>query len=147
MAPDLADLEKSLWDAADELRAISGLAVVREVGPVCLLDGRGDGPAVLGEPHPELQIINDRFDDELAAILEDADLVRHFVGRGFLGKAMFVAIDKTTAVRMYELVAEQWASHLAELRGRAARLPKLVSGSGSTSRSRSCSTRTTRTAS
>lgn len=54
-----------------------------------------------------------------------ADLVRHFVGRGFLGKAMFVAIDKVTAVRMHDLVAEEWEVHLAELREQAERLPGL----------------------
>ena len=37
-----------------------------------------------------------------------ADLVRHFAARGYLGKAMFVAIDKATAVRMYEKVKAQW---------------------------------------
>lgn len=77
---------------------------------------------------PELQITNERFDEELSDILEEAelddsqeralsrrfateyqlitrpdrlrriaaDLVRHFVGRGFLGKAMFVAMRPTT---------------------------------------------------
>jgi type I restriction enzyme R subunit len=106
---------------------------------------------------PELQIINESFDQELTGILEAAelddsqeqalgrrfateyqlitrperlrriaaDLVRHFVGRGFLGKGMFVAIDKVTAVRMYDLVAEEWAVHLEELRERAQRLPEL----------------------
>lgn len=52
-----------------------------------------------------------------------ADLVRHFVGRGFLGKAMVVSIDKATAIRMYDLVAHEWQRHLAELEERAARLP------------------------
>ena len=33
-----------------------------------------------------------------------ADLVRHFAARGYRGKAMFVAIDKATAVRMYDKV-------------------------------------------
>jgi type I restriction enzyme R subunit len=108
---------------------------------------------------PELQIINERFDDELTELLEQAeldeqqeralsrrfgaeyqlitrparleriaaDLVRHFVGRGFLGKAMFVAIDKATAVRMYDLVSAQWAVHLAELEELRDRLPPLES--------------------
>jgi type I restriction enzyme, R subunit len=44
------------------------------------------------------------------------DLVRHFVGRGFAGKAMYVAIDKATAVRMYDYVTAEWAIYLAELR-------------------------------
>ena len=106
---------------------------------------------------PELQIVNERFDEELTEILEAAelddqqeralsrrfgaeyqlitrperlrriaaDLVRHFVGRGFLGKAMFVAIDKATAVRMYDLVEEEWATHLATLEALSARLPPL----------------------
>jgi type I restriction enzyme R subunit len=54
-----------------------------------------------------------------------ADLVRHFVGRGFLGKAMFVAIDKATAVRMYDFVAAEWEQHLGELEELAERLPPL----------------------
>jgi type I restriction enzyme, R subunit len=36
-------------------------------------------------------------DDRLEAIAED--LVQHFVGRGYQGKAMMVCIDKATAVR------------------------------------------------
>jgi type I restriction enzyme R subunit len=43
-----------------------------------------------------------------------ADLVRHFAARGYRGKAMFVAIDKATAVRMYEKVRKHWAELLAE---------------------------------
>jgi len=43
-------------------------------------------------------------DDRLNAIA--LDLVDHFLNRGFLGKAMFVAIDKKTAVRMYYKVRE-----------------------------------------
>ncbi len=112
---------------------------------------------------PELQLINESFDEELTGILEAAeldeaqekalsrrfateyqlitrperlrriaaDLVRHFVGRGFLGKAMFVAVDKATAVRMYDLVVEEWAEHLAELRERARRGCPSSSGSAS----------------
>lgn len=106
---------------------------------------------------PELQIINENFDQELTSLLEEAelddsqeaalarrfateyqlitrperlrriaaDLVRHFVARGFLGKGMFVAIDKVTAVRMYDLVAEEWQTHLEELQDRAERLSEL----------------------
>lgn len=54
-----------------------------------------------------------------------ANLVRHFVGRGFRGKAMYVAIDKATAVRMYDLVQKEWAAHLAELEAQLATTPKL----------------------
>jgi type I restriction enzyme R subunit len=41
-------------------------------------------------------------DDRLETIAED--IVRHFTGRGFPGKAMVVSIDKATAVRMYDKV-------------------------------------------
>ena len=54
-----------------------------------------------------------------------ADLVHHFVNRGFRGKAMYVAIDKATAVRMYDLVEAEWSRYLAELEGRLANTPKL----------------------
>ncbi|MFL6117555.1 MAG: HsdR family type I site-specific deoxyribonuclease, partial [Catenulispora sp.] len=53
------------------------------------------------------------------------DLVRHFVGRGFAGKAMYVGIDKAAAVRMYDLVRQAWAEHLAELRAQHDALPEL----------------------
>ncbi len=53
------------------------------------------------------------------------DLVRHFVGRGFDGKAMVVSIDKATAVHMHNLVREQWEVHLAELRAEHDALPEL----------------------
>ena len=53
------------------------------------------------------------------------DLVAHFVGRGFSGKAMYVGLDKAAAVRMYNLVQVAWAEHLAELRARHDALPEL----------------------
>jgi type I restriction enzyme R subunit len=36
------------------------------------------------------------------------DIVRHFLGRGFLGKAMVVSIDKATALRVHDKVAAEW---------------------------------------
>ena len=54
-----------------------------------------------------------------------SDLVAHFVGRGFTGKAMYVGIDKAAAVRMYDYVREAWAEHLAELRAQHDALPEL----------------------
>ncbi len=36
------------------------------------------------------------------------DIVLHFMGRGFAGKAMIVSIDKITAVKMYDKVKTQW---------------------------------------
>ena len=64
-----------------------------------------------------------RADHPPPAALEEiaADLVRHFVNRGFRGKAMYVAIDKATAVRMYDLVEAEWARYLAELEDRVGR--------------------------
>jgi len=53
------------------------------------------------------------------------DVVRHFVHRGFDGKAMLVSIDKATAVRMHDLVREEWTEHLAELRAEHDSLPEL----------------------
>ena len=43
------------------------------------------------------------------------DLVRHFTGRGFLGKAMVVCIDKATAVRMYDKVRANWTTEISRL--------------------------------
>lgn len=43
------------------------------------------------------------------------DLVWHFNERGYQGKAMFVALDKPTAVRMYDYVMEYWPEYLKEL--------------------------------
>ncbi|EON76840.1 Type I restriction-modification system, restriction subunit R [Lunatimonas lonarensis] len=43
------------------------------------------------------------------------DLVWHFNERGYQGKAMFVALDKPTAVRMHQLVMKYWPEYLAEL--------------------------------
>ena len=106
---------------------------------------------------PELQLVNDDFPDELADLLDEADLdeeaegqlarrfgreymllsrperlktvandlVRHFVGRGFTGKAMYVGIDKAAAVRMYDYVQEAWAEYLLELRAQHDALPEL----------------------
>ena len=47
-----------------------------------------------------------------------ADIVTHFLGRGFVGKAMVVSVDKITAARMYEKVQAQWKSRLAALRAK-----------------------------
>ncbi len=53
------------------------------------------------------------------------DLVAHFVGRGFTGKAMYVGVDKAAAVRMYGYVQEAWAEHRAELQAAHDALPEL----------------------
>ena len=46
------------------------------------------------------------------------DLVWHFNERGYQGKGMLVALDKPTAVRMYDYITEYWQEYLAELRAR-----------------------------
>jgi type I restriction enzyme R subunit len=51
--------------------------------------------------------------DRLEAIAED--LVLHFMGRGYRGKAMVVAVDKATAVRMYDKVQKHWKKQIAYL--------------------------------
>lgn len=53
-------------------------------------------------------------DDRLETIA--TDLVKHFVGRGYRGKAMMVCIDKATAVRMYDKVQAQWKIQLTEFK-------------------------------
>lgn len=46
------------------------------------------------------------------------DLVWHFNERGYQGKAMYVALDKPTAVKMYDLVQQYWPEYLKELQER-----------------------------
>ncbi len=65
-------------------------------------------------------------DDRLDQIA--ADLARHFAARGYLGKAMFVAIDKATAVRMHDKFRVQWAALLAEQQQRLAATPPEAQG-------------------
>jgi type I restriction enzyme, R subunit len=45
-------------------------------------------------------------DDRLDKVAQD--VVRHFLGRGFVGKAMVVSIDKATALKMYTKVRKIW---------------------------------------
>ncbi len=52
-------------------------------------------------------------DDRLEAIARD--IVDHFTGRGFRGKAMVISIDKATAIRMYEKVRSYWDTRINEL--------------------------------
>jgi type I restriction enzyme, R subunit len=89
---------------------------------------------------PELQLTNGTLTEDMAEIIESADLdedqqaklerefgreyqlitredrlekiaedlVAHYMGRGVLAKAMVIAIDKATAVRMYDKVQAHW---------------------------------------
>ena len=49
-------------------------------------------------------------DDRLETVAQD--IVRHFLGRGFIGKAMVVAIDKATALKMHDKVRAHWRDDL-----------------------------------
>ena len=105
---------------------------------------------------PELQLTNPNLNDEIEAVLDEAeldeaqqeklerqfareyhlltrearldeiarDLVAHFRGRGYPGKAMVVSIDKATAVKMYDRVHAVWQATLDDLRGRAEIAPE-----------------------
>ena len=53
-------------------------------------------------------------EDRLDAIAKD--LVTHFTGRGYRGKAMMVCIDKATAVRMYDKVQAHWQAEISRLK-------------------------------
>ena len=62
-------------------------------------------------------------DDRLETVAKD--IVQHFLGRGFMGKAMVVSIDKATAIRMHDKVRAHWSDEttnvsreLAELKYR-----------------------------
>lgn len=112
---------------------------------------------------PELQLINPDLNDDIYALIEDADLdaaqeeklekvlgrqyhlitrderletvaqdiVHHFLGRGFVGKAMVVSIDKATALRMHDKVKKHWAAETARVEQELGELP-YQSGAGMT---------------
>ena len=51
-------------------------------------------------------------DDRLETVAQD--IVRHFLGRGFIGKAMVVAIDKATALKLHDKARKHWAAELQQ---------------------------------
>jgi type I restriction enzyme R subunit len=53
-------------------------------------------------------------DDRLETVAQD--IVRHFLGRGFIGKAMVVSIDKATALKMHDKVKLHWAAEIEKVR-------------------------------
>lgn len=53
-------------------------------------------------------------EERLEAIARD--MVAHFTGRGYRGKAMMVCIDKATAVRMYDKVQVHWKAEITRLK-------------------------------
>ncbi|CAK0748905.1 Type I restriction enzyme R Protein [Gammaproteobacteria bacterium] len=52
-------------------------------------------------------------DERLETVAQD--IVRHFLDRGFVGKAMVVSIDKATALRMHDKVKAGWAKETARV--------------------------------
>jgi len=67
----------------------------------------------------EYQIIT--REERLNAIA--ADVVAHFTGRGYRGKAMMVCIDKATAVRMFDKVRERWRTAIERLKSDLQKAP------------------------
>jgi type I restriction enzyme R subunit len=53
-------------------------------------------------------------DDRLETVAKD--IVRHFLGRGFAGKAMVVSIDKATALKMHDKVRKHWDAETRRVR-------------------------------
>ncbi|MBA3352504.1 MAG: type I restriction endonuclease subunit R [Blastocatellia bacterium] len=63
-------------------------------------------------------------DDRLEKVAED--IVNHFLGRGFQGKAMVVSIDKTTALKMHDKVRKHWSAEQARVEKELAKLTKFT---------------------
>ena len=53
-------------------------------------------------------------DDRLETVAQD--VMRHFLGRGFVGKAMVVSIDKATALRVHDKVKKHWVVETERVR-------------------------------
>jgi type I restriction enzyme R subunit len=53
-------------------------------------------------------------DDRLETVAKD--IVTHFLGRGFQGKAMVVSIDKVTALKMHDKVLKYWMAEMKRVR-------------------------------
>jgi len=65
-------------------------------------------------------------DDRLEKVAQD--IVRHFLGRGFIGKAMVVSIDKATALKMHDKVRKHWALETERVQKELGRLAYLLIG-------------------
>jgi type I restriction enzyme R subunit len=62
-------------------------------------------------------------DDRLETVAKD--IVTHFLGRGFQGKAMVVSIDKVTALKMHAKVQKHWMTEKERVHGEIAKLDAL----------------------
>ncbi len=60
-------------------------------------------------------------DDRLESVAKD--IVSHFLGRGFIGKAMVVSIDKATALKMHDKVKAHWAAETVRVRQALLEIP------------------------
>jgi type I restriction enzyme R subunit len=60
-------------------------------------------------------------DDRLETIARD--IVRHFLGRGFMGKAIVISIDKATTLRMHDKVQRYWKEETERVRALVEQLP------------------------
>lgn len=63
-------------------------------------------------------------DDRLETIARD--IVQHFLGRGFMGKAMVVSIDKATALKMHDKVRKYWEEERKQVEEWISRLKKYL---------------------
>lgn len=71
------------------------------------------------------QKLERRFAQEMAVITTDdrletvaRDIVYHFPRRGYLGKGLVIAVDKFTAVTMFDKVQARWKEEIKALTGR-----------------------------
>ena len=69
-------------------------------------------------------------DDRLETVAQD--IVRHFLGRGFVGMAMVVSIDEVTAINMYDKVKKLWAVEAARVQKELGELAYLPAERGMT---------------
>jgi type I restriction enzyme R subunit len=111
------------------------------------VEDRATVPLFYENRTPELQLVNPTLNEDIYALIEEAelapeqqarlerelgrqyhiltrddrldtvahDIVQHFLGRGFLGKAMVVSIDKATALRMHDKVRRYWTEESAQV--------------------------------
>lgn len=68
-------------------------------------------------------------DDRLESVAQD--IVRHFLGRGFIGKAMVVSLDKATALKMHDKVRQHWAAERERVEREIAEMARYPAGRGS----------------
>ena len=61
-------------------------------------------------------------EERLETIAED--IVAHFMGRGYRGKAMVISIDKATAVKMFDKVQKYWRQDIERLKSKISTQPR-----------------------